>query len=174
MCNRTPTQSPGSRSYLKGYLGTSALLHSRAKDEVSSPARELENQVTRPIHSGVHAESGEIREEAAPPLHVLNRLQEPGLSESERQQLIIECEILDFTADQADSLTPLLRQFIDDRRESNERSDLVAVASAIRKFVATARTEEAFNYAASLLRPSGARRFPSSWSLKSPRWWSGS
>jgi len=86
------------------------------------------------------------------PERVLRRLQEPGLDDSERGKLIIEAETLDFPEDLSASLTMLLRRFIDDRRKSHVPSDLVAVASAIRKFVATAGTEEAFDYAATSLR----------------------
>jgi hypothetical protein len=96
----------------------------------------------------------------ATPEEVLMKLQDAGLRDSERCQFIVEAETLDFTGDQSASLTMLLRRFIDDRRESNVPSDLVAVASAIRKFVATAGTEEAFDYAASLLRASGRSPLP--------------
>jgi len=89
------------------------------------------------------------------PERVLRRLQDPGIDDPERGKLIVEAEVLDFSGDQAILLTGLLRQFIDDRRESNIPRDLVAVASAIRKYVATAGTEEAFDYAACLLKASG-------------------
>ncbi|MGO9599235.1 MAG: hypothetical protein ACLP7Q_14705 [Isosphaeraceae bacterium] len=88
------------------------------------------------------------------PERVLRELENSVLSNSERGKLVIEAELLEFSEVQAASLTKLLRRFIDDCRESNVPSDLVAVASAIRKFVATASTGEAFDYAASLLRAS--------------------
>ena len=102
-----------------------------------------------------HTESAADDEQEHAPGDILRKLNDPHLSTPTRQRLIIEAEVLDFTGDLAASLTGLLRQFIDDRRGSDAPSDLVAVASAIRKFVATAGTEEAFDYAASLLKASG-------------------
>src|SRR5271165_6265569 len=101
--------------------------------------------------------SAELEESSDPdltPERVLRELENSELSSPERGKLVIEAELLEFNEDQAASLAKHLRRFIDDCRESNVPSDLVAVASAIRKFVATASTEEAFDYAASLLRAS--------------------
>ncbi len=107
-----------------------------------------------------HIESASDDEKEHAPGEILRKLEDPHLSDSARQGLIIEAEVLDFTGDQAVTLTALLRQFIDDHRESNVPSDLVAVASAIRKFVATADPGEAFDYAASLLGASGRSPLP--------------
>ena len=57
-------------------------------------------------------------------------------------------------------MTPLLRQFIDQNRESNDPADLVAVGSAIRTFVAIASPDDAFAYAASLLQAGGRSPLP--------------
>ena len=94
------------------------------------------------------------------PERVLRRLQSHGLDESERGRLIIEAEVLDFSGDQAALLVVLLRQFIDARRDSNTLSDLVAVASAIRKFVRNCRSRGSLRLR-SEPAPSG-RPFPAS------------
>jgi hypothetical protein len=73
---------------------------------------------------------------------------------------VIEAEAAEFTTDQAAALTPILRRFIDDHRESNDPADLVAVGSAIRKFVAIASPDLAFDYAANLLKVGGRAPLP--------------
>jgi hypothetical protein len=78
----------------------------------------------------------------------------------ERRRLVVEAEALDFTIDQAAMLTPLLQQFIDGHRDSNDPADLVAVGSAIRTFVAIATPDDAFAYAASLLKAGGRSPLP--------------
>ena len=47
---------------------------------------------------------------------------------------------------------PLLRRFIEKYRESNDPVDLVAAGSAIRTFIAIASRDDAFDFAASLLK----------------------
>jgi hypothetical protein len=65
---------------------------------------------------------------------------------------------LAFRSQEAAALAPLLREFIEDYRDSNVPADLVAVGSAIRNYIATAPSDAAFAAAASLLKAEG--RFP--------------
>ena len=91
---------------------------------------------------------------------VIESLQRPDLGREERRKLILESEVLPFRGQQAAALIPFLRQFIDDYRESNVPADLVAVGSAIRNYVATAPTDDAFAAAASLLKADGRLPIP--------------
>ena len=59
-----------------------------------------------------------------------------------RRQLVMDAEVLPFTAVEVRKLLPLLRRFIHDRRESNEEDDIVAVGSAMRKYVMNIPIEE--------------------------------
>jgi hypothetical protein len=74
--------------------------------------------------------------------------------------LILESEVLPFRDQQAAALVPLLRRFIEEHRGSNVPADLVAVGSAIRNYVATASTGDAFSAAASLLKTEGRLPIP--------------
>jgi len=91
---------------------------------------------------------------------IVNYLQRPDLEREERRELILEAEVLPFRGQEAAALAPLLRQFIETYRESNTPADLVAVGSAIRNYVATASTHEAFEAAASLLMAQGRLPVP--------------
>jgi hypothetical protein len=91
---------------------------------------------------------------------IVEALQRPDLGQDERRKLILEAEVLPFRGQLAAALVPLLRRFIEACRESNVPADLVAVASAIRNYVATAATEEAFEAAASLLKAHGRLPIP--------------
>ena len=51
--------------------------------------------------------------------------------------MVIEAEVLSFEPGQIAQLNTVLRGFIEDYRNSDDPEDLVAVASAIRKYVAT-------------------------------------
>jgi len=51
--------------------------------------------------------------------------------------MVIEAEVLPFAPDERSRLNVVLRRFIEDHRNSDDPEDLVAVASAIRKYVAT-------------------------------------
>ncbi len=83
---------------------------------------------------------------------IVEALQRPGLEQEERRKLILEAEVLPFRGQQAAALVPWLRRFIETYRESNVPADLVAVGSAIRNYIATAVTDDAFQAAASLLK----------------------
>jgi hypothetical protein len=102
-------------------------------------------------------------EDADPELRcraVVESLQRPNLGHEERRKLILEAEVLPFRGQQAAALAPLLRQFIEEYRESNVPADLVAVGSAIRNCVATATIGDAFEAAASLLKAQGRLPIP--------------
>ncbi len=77
-----------------------------------------------------------------PVREVIEKLKSGKLSEEEKRKLIIEAEALEFDGEQAQELNSLLRSFIEQYRDSNKPDDLVAVASAIRKYVATMRMED--------------------------------
>ena len=68
--------------------------------------------------------------------------------------------MLPFRGRQAAALTPLLKRFIEEYRESDVPADLVAVGSAIRNYVARAPVGEAFEAAASLLKSQGRLKIP--------------
>ena len=53
-----------------------------------------------------------------------------------RRQLVCEAEVTPFEPHERDALLPILWQYILDKRDSNDRDELVAVASAIRKYIA--------------------------------------
>jgi len=73
------------------------------------------------------------------PEEVIEILKGGNLSPEERRTLIVEAEVIDFGAGQVDELNSLLRSFIEHYRDSARPDDLVAVASAIRKYVSTMR-----------------------------------
>ena len=68
--------------------------------------------------------------------------------------------MLPFRGRQAAELTPLLKRFIEEYRESDDPADLVAVGSAIRNYVATAPVGDAIEAAASLLKEQGELEIP--------------
>ena len=68
--------------------------------------------------------------------------------------------MLPFRRRQAAELTPLLKRFIEEYRESDDPADLVAVGSAIRNYVATAPVGDAIEAAASLLKEQGELEIP--------------
>ena len=91
---------------------------------------------------------------------VVTSLQRHELGHEDRRSLILESEVLPFRGRQAAALTPLLKRFIEEYRESNVPADLVAVGSAIRNYVARATIGEAFEAAASLLKSQGGLPIP--------------
>ena len=91
---------------------------------------------------------------------VVESLRRFDLGHDERRKLILEAEALPFRGQQAAEIAPLLWQFIEDYRGSNVSADLVAVASAIRNYVATAPADQAFRAAASLLKAEGRLPLP--------------
>jgi len=91
---------------------------------------------------------------------IVESLQHRDLTHEERRSLILESEVLPFRGRQAAALTPLLKRFIEEYRESNVPADLVAVGSAIRNYVARATIGEAFEAAASLLKSQGRLPIP--------------
>ena len=101
-------------------------------------------------------ESAEAEAEGADPESrcraIVESLRRPDLEHEERRKLILKAEVLPFRGQHAAALVPLLRQFIETYRESNVPADLVAVGSAIRNYVATAASDDAFEAAASLLK----------------------
>ncbi|NUN97751.1 MAG: hypothetical protein HUU16_16435 [Candidatus Omnitrophica bacterium] len=74
--------------------------------------------------------------EGLQPGEVVALLGNPNLDLNERRRLILAAEEMDFTGEQRMELLPLLRGFIEEFRDSNERDDLIAVGSAIRNYVA--------------------------------------
>jgi len=91
---------------------------------------------------------------------IMESLQHHALTHEERRSLILESEVLPFRGRQAAELTPLLKRFIEECRDSNVPADLVAVGSAIRSYVARATVGEAFEAAASLLKSQGRLPIP--------------
>jgi hypothetical protein len=84
---------------------------------------------------------------------ILESFDSAGPGAEARRRLVIASETIDFRGDEARSLTAHLRRFIEEFRSSNEMGDLIAVGSAIRKFMATATADEAMDFAVELLEP---------------------
>ncbi len=91
---------------------------------------------------------------------VVETLRRFDLGHDDRRKLILEAEALPFRGQQAAEIAPLLWHFIEDHRASNAPADLVAVASAIRNYVATAPADHAFRAVASLLNAEGRLPLP--------------
>src|SRR5208337_1461194 len=91
---------------------------------------------------------------------VVMSLQRHDLGHKERRKLILESEVLPFRGRHAAELTPLLKRFIEEYRESDDPADLVAVGSAIRNYVATAPVHDALEASASLLKAEGELEIP--------------
>jgi hypothetical protein len=85
------------------------------------------------------------------PGEILHRLRSGSLSHKDLRRLIIEAEAIDFPPRHVATLNAVLRDFITGYRESNDPHDLVSVGAAIRKCIATSKTDEALPYAAQLL-----------------------
>ncbi len=75
------------------------------------------------------------------PDSVLRALCDAKVSDDQRRQLIIQAEMLRFDETQKQQLLPALWEFIMARRASNNLDDVIAVGSAIRKYVANIATE---------------------------------
>jgi hypothetical protein len=89
------------------------------------------------------------------PEELLKRL---GFDDSvvpDRRQLVIECEFTAFDESQIPELNERMRDFIERNRDSDDPRDLVAVGSAIRKYVATMHAD-ALPSLALLLQPGRA------------------
>lgn len=67
---------------------------------------------------------------------ILDGLSDPDLDLPARRKLVLEAEITRFDQDQLRRLAGCLFEFISSYRQSNDPADLVAVASAIRTYVA--------------------------------------
>jgi hypothetical protein len=115
----------------------------------------IDGSVMQPVVSGAK-DPAESQEPG--PAAILACLKDPHRSREEHRKAIIEAEIVDFEPGEKRELAALLRNFIERHRDSNVPADLVAVGSAIRRFIASAPTEEAFEFAGTLLTAIG--RFP--------------
>lgn len=82
-------------------------------------------------------ELGSTKGAVPSPTMLLSRLRDLTISDDERRTLIIEAEAIRFEPEQSRDLGLVLRTFIDKYRDSGDPQDIVAVASAIRKYVAT-------------------------------------
>ncbi len=91
---------------------------------------------------------------------ILQRLASPAVAHEVQRQAVIDAEIVDFGPEQARALTPRLRAFIERHRESNVPADVAAVGSAVRKFIAIASPNEAFEFTAGLLEASARSPLP--------------
>jgi hypothetical protein len=91
---------------------------------------------------------------------IIAALQRSDHQGEKRRVMILESEVLPFQGQQAAALVPFLKQFIEENRESNVPADRVAVGSAIRNYIATAPTNEAFELAANLLTADGRPPIP--------------
>lgn len=86
---------------------------------------------------------------------VLSELRNTHTSGARRRELITCAELLRFGEDQRSELLSLLWEFIIAYRDSNELDDLIAVGSAIRKYVANVETAQ-LDSLATLLEPGHA------------------
>lgn len=82
-------------------------------------------------------ELGSTKGAVPSPAMMLSRLRDPAISDDERRALIIEAEAIRFEPEQSRDLGLVLRAFIGKHRDSGDPQDIVAAASAIRKYVAT-------------------------------------
>lgn len=82
-------------------------------------------------------ELGSTKGAVPSPAMLLSRLRDPAISDDERRTLIIEAEAIRFEPEQSRDLGLVLRTFIGKHRDSGDPQDIVAAASAIRKYVAT-------------------------------------
>jgi hypothetical protein len=80
---------------------------------------------------------GSAEETELSPQEMLQRLQDAAAGDASRRRLVIEAEAMKFEAAQVVELNALLRSFIEEYRDSDDPQDIVAVGSAIRKYVAT-------------------------------------
>ncbi len=71
------------------------------------------------------------------PADVLEKLTDESVNHFVKRRMVLEAEVLPFGPDEQVRLNAALRRFIEDYRNSDDPEDLVAVASAIRKYVAT-------------------------------------
>jgi len=95
-----------------------------------APAEEREKREERGARS--HVTIDELSPDAS-----LARLEDAATSDSERRRIVIEAEVLPFGPNERSRLSVVLHRFIEEHRNSDDPEDLVAVASAIRKYVAT-------------------------------------
>jgi len=79
----------------------------------------------------------ETREGSFAATALLSKMAPQNTSREERRRAVIEAEVVSFPPGQVGTLNHLLRQFIEQYRNSDDQQDLVAVGSAIRKYVTT-------------------------------------
>lgn len=85
-------------------------------------------------------EHGEETQIPSPELLV--KLADPMLSQEKLRRFILQAEVVAFDPEQAKTLKPILRQCIEQYRDSTDSVDLTAVAAAIRKYVALLGRDE--------------------------------
>lgn len=95
-----------------------------------------QKESTLPLLEIEQEDAREWDENPLTPQDVLEQLQNPDIPHTDRRQLIIEAEGLDFDVDESTVLIPLLFEFIMKYRDSNNPEDLLAAGSAIRNYVA--------------------------------------
>jgi len=93
------------------------------RDPKKSQERRFPTAVTEDHESSPHA--------------VIATLEDAAASHAARRRMVIEAEVLPFGPAERSRLNAVLCRFIQDHRNSDDPEDLVAVASAIRKYVAT-------------------------------------
>ncbi|HUY32641.1 MAG TPA: hypothetical protein VMV69_07645 [Pirellulales bacterium] len=80
--------------------------------------------------------AGEFPQAGLSPDEILSRLKDPTLADAELRRVVIEIEVVPLSGPEKSEVLPLLRNFIERRRDSQSHDDLVAVGAAIRKLVA--------------------------------------
>ena len=81
------------------------------------------------------------------PLELLDQLRATTLGEEQRRRAVTECEFTEFDDVSIPELNHILREYIEAHRDSNDRRDLAAVGSAIRKYVATMHRDDLMSVA---------------------------
>lgn len=76
------------------------------------------------------------------PHEIVQRLKQATIEHEERRRLIIDAEVLSFRSGELRDLLPLLREFIVRFRHSEDLEDMVAVGSAVRKYVMNMADED--------------------------------
>ena len=113
----------------------------RLKDQCKRAILLLREEFERNIESWLGQEP-ERQNESYTPASVLSGLRDSSITDAYRRELVIQAELLRFGEEQKPVLLSVLWDFIRAYRDSNEFDSVIAVGSAIRKYVANMKTAD--------------------------------